>query len=116
MERVAQRGDIWWGDLGRPKGSAPGYRRPLLVIQSDAFNRSTISTVITVGMTTNMSLASAPGNVVCRPKATGLPKPSVVNVSQVATVDRKDLLGRVGQLPSDAGRRVDDGLRLVLKL
>ena len=111
-----QRGDIWWGDLGRPRGSAPGYRRPLLVVQADEFNRSAISTVVTVGMTTNMSLASAPGNVVCRPKATGLPRPSVINCSQVATVDRRDLLERVAQLPSDLMQRVDDGLRLVLKL
>ena len=111
-----QRGDVWWADLGKPRGSGPGYRRPVLIVQSDDFNRSGISTVVAVAMTTNMSLAPAPGNVFCRAKASGLPRPSVINVSQIATIDRGDLLERVGRVSDLLMRQVDDGLRSVLSL
>lgn len=111
-----QRGEVWWADLGKARGSAPGHRRPILIVQSDDFNRSSISTAVVVGLTTNMALARAPGNVVCRPRASGLPKPSVINVSQVATVDRGDLLECVGLLPEALMRQVEEGLRLILAL
>jgi len=109
-----ERGEVWWANLGRPRASEPGYRRPVVIVQSNEFNRSSLSTVIVVGITTNLSLARAPGNFVCRPRASGLPQPSVVNVSQVATVDRKQLLERVGRLPEAIMHNVDEGLRLVL--
>ena len=111
-----ERGEIWWADLGRPRGSEPGRRRPVLVVQSDDFNRSRIATVIVVATTTNMALAFAPGNVVCRPRTTGLRQPSVINVSQVTTVDRKHLTERIGRVSEPMMQQVDDGLRLVLAL
>ena len=86
-----RRGEIWWGHLGKPFGSEPGFRRPVLVLQADEFNRSAIQTVIVVPLTSNLDRAGAPGNVVCRPRETGLSKPSVANVSQIATVDKRRL-------------------------
>ena len=111
-----ERGEIWWAGLGPTGGSEPGHRRPVLVVQSDDFNRSGIATTIVVAITTNMALAFAPGNVVCRPKNTGLPRASVINVSQMATVDRKQLTERVGRVPETSMHQVDEGLRLVLTL
>ncbi len=115
MEAV-RRGEIWWADLGRPRGSAPGLRRPVLVVQSDDFNRSRIRTVVVAALTTNMALAAAPGNVTCRARATGLPHPSVVDVSQIAAVDRSALIERSGALTPGLMAQVDDGLKLVLGL
>lgn len=111
-----ERGEVWWANLGRPRGSEPGFRRPVVVVQSDDFTRSAIATVVVVGVTTNLDLARAPGNVPCRPRATGLPRPSVINVSQIATVDRRQLLERVGRLPAALLEQVDQGLRAVLSL
>ena len=111
-----ERGEIWWAGLARPRRSEPDHRRPVLVVQSDDFNRSSIATAVVVAITTNMSLAFAPGNVVCRPKSTGLPRPSVINVSQVATVDRQALTERIGRVSEPMMQQVDDGLRLVLAL
>lgn len=113
---VARRGEIWWAALGRPGGSEPGYRRPVVILQIDDFNMSPIQTVVVVTITSNSRLAQAPGNVLCRTRDTGLTKPSVVNVSQVATIDKSRLLERVGQLPSRLLAEVEDGLRLVLGL
>ena len=113
---VVERGQVWWADLGEPTGSAPGFRRPVVVVQSDAFNRSRIHTVVGVVLTGNLRLRDAPGNVLIPAKAAGLPKDSVANVSQVVTLDREylgDLAGRLeGQLLVD----IDNGLRLVLGL
>jgi mRNA interferase MazF len=111
-----QRGEIWWASLGRPRGSEPGLRRPVFVVQSDDFNRSAIGTVVVAAVTSNMALARAPGNVPCRPKASGLPRPSVINVSQLASVTRSTLTERVGRVPDSVIREVEDGLRLVLSL
>ena len=111
-----QRGEIWWASLGRPRGSEPGLRRPVLVVQSDNFNRSAIGTVVVAAITSNMALALAPGNVACRPKASGLPRPSVINVSQLATVTRSTLTERVGGVPASVMLQVEEGLRLVLSL
>jgi mRNA interferase MazF len=111
-----RRGEIWWGHLGKPFGSEPGLRRPVLVLQGEEFNRSAIQTVVVVPLTSNLDRALAPGNVVCRPRETGLPKRSVANVSQIATVDKRRLSERAGTLPGRALQQVEDGVRLVLGL
>ena len=113
---VIERGEVWWADLGEPDGSEPGYRRPVVIVQSDAFNRSRIRTVIAVVLMTNLRLVEAPGNVLLPAKATGLPKDSVANVSQVITVDRDFLLERAGRIRGQLLQDVDKGLRLVLAL
>jgi mRNA interferase MazF len=91
-------------------------RRPVLVVQAEAFNQSRISTVVVASLTTNLALAAAPGNVTCRPRGTGLRQPSVINVSQLSTLDRKFLLERIGALPARTMGEVEEGLRLVLGL
>ena len=111
-----RRGEIWWAHLGKPFGSEPGFRRPVLVLQADEFNRSAIQTVVVVALTSNLDRAGAPGNVACRPRETGLSKPSVANVSQIATVDKRRLSERAGALPANALQQVEDGVRLVLGL
>lgn len=111
-----RRGEIWWASLPVPRGSEPGYRRPLLVIQSDDFNRSRIQTVVAVVITSNLRLAEAPGNVILSARDSGLPKRSVVNVSQLITVDRSYLTEKVGRLPADKIREIEVGIRLVLAL
>lgn len=113
---VIRRGEIWWASLGEPRGSAPGYRQPVLVIQSDAFNRSSIGTVAVAAITSNLHLGDAPGNVRLTARQSKLPKASVVNVSQVLTVDRRFLSERVGRLPGELLAEVDAGLRLALSL
>jgi mRNA interferase MazF len=111
-----RRGEIWWAALGRPEGSEPGYRRPVLILQTDEFNESPIQTVVAVTITSTLRLAQAPGNVSCRPRDSGLAKPSVINVSQVATIDKKRLQERVGVLPGRILTEVEAGVRLVLGL
>lgn len=111
-----ERGEIWWADLPEPRRSEPGYRRPVLVVQSDAFNRSRIGTVIVAVVTSNLSLANAPGNVLVKAAQSGLARDSVVNVSQVLTLDREYLTEAAGRLPDRLLRRVDAGLRLSLEL
>ena len=113
---VARRGEIWWAELGEPSGSAPGLRRPVLILQADAFNLSRIQTVVAASLTSNLKLAAAPGNVLCRRKETGLPKDSVVNISQLVTLDKEELVERAGSLPPRLLREVEAGLRLVLEL
>ena len=111
-----QRGEIWWAALPAPIGSEPGYRRPMLIIQSDIFTRSAIKTVLCTAITSNLHLAAAPGNVRIAARTSGLPKPSVVNVSQVTTIDRSFLKARIKTLDADTMRQIDEGLRLVLSL
>lgn len=113
---MIERGDVWWAELDEPRGSEPGFRRPLVVVQSDAFNRSRIQTVVCVVLSSNLRLAAAPGNVVLAKRESGLPKDSVANVSQIVTVDRDVLTERVGKLPALVRERIDRGLRLVLGL
>ena len=113
---VIARGEVWWADLPAPRGSAPGYRHPVLVLQSDRFNRSAIGTIVAVVITSNLRLADAPGNVRLRKKDSGLPRDSVANVSQIATLDRSDLVKRVGRLGARLLASVDNGLGLVLDL
>jgi mRNA interferase MazF len=111
-----QRGEIWWADLPEPRRSEPGYRRPVLIVQADAFNRSRIQTVIIAVVTGNVGLADSPGNVVLPAGSVGLPRESVVNVSQLMTLDRTFLSEQVGLLPARLQRLVDAGLRGVLQL
>jgi mRNA interferase MazF len=110
------RGEIWWADLPEPRGSEPGYRRPVLIVQSDAFNRSQIRTVIAVVITSNLRLADAPGNVLLPARVSGLSRDSVVNISQVLTLDRSFLTESTGKLTTDMLAEVEAGLRLVLQL
>lgn len=111
---MVAHGDLWWVNFGEPTGSGPGYRRPAVVVSSDRFNRSRLATVIVAAVTSNVALAAAPGNV--RLAAGTLPKPSVVNVTQLLTLDRGLLDGRIGRLqPADLGA-LASGLRLVLAL
>jgi mRNA interferase MazF len=110
------RGEIWWADLPDPAGSGPGYRRPVLVVQHDAFNRSRLGTVTVVAITSNVRLLDAPGNVLVSARASGLARDSVVNVTQVVTLDREVLTERVHALSPSLQRQVDDGLRLALGL
>jgi len=114
--KEATRGDIWWADLPDPRGSEPGFRRPVMVVQANSFNRSAIQTVLVAVITGNLSLAEAPGNVLLPARVSGLPKDSVVNVSQLYTLDRSFLTDEVGRLPSRLLADVDAGLRLVLDL
>jgi mRNA interferase MazF len=113
---VIQRGEIWWASLPEPVGSGPGFRRPVLVVQSDDFNRSRIATVIVLVVTSNVKLTQAPGNVLLPRQATGLPQESVANVSQIVTVDKGLLTERIGVLPARLLKQVEEGLRLVLVL
>ena len=111
-----RRGEVWWADLPEPVGSEPGFRRPVLIVQADEFNRSRIRTVLAVAITSNTALAGAPGNVPLSSRSVGLGRESVVNVSQVVTLDKSFLAERVGRLSEAKLREVDDGLRLVLAL
>ena len=113
---VIERGQIWWADLGEPSGSEPGLRRPVLVVQSDAFNRSRLRTVVAVVLTSNLRLVEAPGNVLVPAKTSGLPRDSVVNVSQIITVDRDFLSQPAGRIRGQLLKDVENGLRLVLAL
>lgn len=113
---VIERGEVWWADLDEPRGSAPGYRRPVLIVQADPFNRSRLQTTIAVVLTSNLRLVEAPGNVLVPQKASGLPKDSVANVSQVVTLDRDFLSERAGRLSPQLMAAVDAGLKLVLAL
>lgn len=113
---VIQRGEIWWASLDEPSGSEPGFRRPLVVVQSNDFNRSRINTVLAVVITSNTRLAQAPGNVLLPAKSTGLDRDSVANVSQLITVDKASLTEKIGKLTTSQMQSVDDGLRLVLSL
>jgi mRNA interferase MazF len=108
------QGEIWWADLGEPAGSAPGFRRPVLVVQGDALNRSRIATVVCVPLTSNLRWANAPGNVALSEKDTGLPKESVANVSQVITLDKRALCDQVGKIPAAKLDLVFTGIDIVL--
>lgn len=111
-----RRGEIWWASLPEPTGSGPGLRRPVLVAQANSFNESRIQTVIVAILTSNLNLAAAPGNVALTPRQSGLPRPSVVNVSQIMTLDRTLLTECVGRLSAVKLAEVDTGLRLALAL
>lgn len=116
VTRSASRGEVWWAELAEPVASEPGYRRPVLVVSSDDFNRSRIRTVIAAILTTNPRLAEAPGNVLVATEETGLPRDSVVNGSQIVTLDKSFLAERVGRVGARAMLAVENGLRTALAL
>jgi mRNA interferase MazF len=110
------RGEVWWAALGAPRGSEPAFRRPVLVVQSDVYNRSKIGTVMVAALTSNVRRGEAPGNVRLSKGTANLPRTSIVNVAHVMTVNREDLVERLGILTLDKMRQVDAGLRLALDL
>ncbi|HEY6957704.1 MAG TPA: type II toxin-antitoxin system PemK/MazF family toxin [Candidatus Limnocylindria bacterium] len=111
---VVAQGDICWAELPPPRGSAPGFRRPVVVVQADAFNESAIGTVVCVAITSNLRWADAPGNVLLRAASSGLDRDSVANVSQIVTVDRTALTRRVGHLSPRLLSLVLSGIDIVL--
>lgn len=111
-----KRGEVWWASLPTPTGSGPGLRRPVLVVQANPFNESRLATAIVAVITSNLSRAEAPGNVRVARADSGLPRPSVVNVSQLFTIDRAVLTRRVRALPAPVMQSVDEGLKLILSL
>jgi mRNA interferase MazF len=113
---VVERGEIWWANLPEPTGSGPGYRRPVVIVQSNAFNQSRIATVIGAIITSNLRMKDAPGNIHLSRGTAGLSRESVVNISQLITFDKGFATGRVGRLPPDKQSELDAGLRLVLAL
>ena len=113
---VVQRGEIWWADLGEPQGSDPGFRHPVLILQADSFNRSRLRTVVGLIVSSNVGLLDAPGNVLLRAGTVGLPRDSVVNVTQFVTVDRDYLEEKVGKAAPKILAKVEAGVRLVLEI
>jgi mRNA interferase MazF len=113
---VIQRGEIWWAELAVPSGSEPGYRRPVVVMQSDDFNRSAISTVIVVAVTSSLRLAEAPGNVLLSKRFSRLSKDSVAVASQVVTIDKSALTERVSKLSDAVVQEIEEGIRLALAI
>ena len=111
-----RRGEIWWATLPTPDGSGPGLRRPVVIVQSNPFNESNIATVVVAVVTSNLGLAQARGNVRLSRSHSGLPKSSVINVSQLFTVDKRRLTELVAMLAPQVMSRVDEGVRLVLGL
>jgi mRNA interferase MazF len=111
---VISQGEIWWADLRPPKGSEAGFRRPVVVVQGDALNRSRIATVVCVPLTSNLKWADAPGNVLLAVRSTSLPKDSVANVSQIVALDRSFLTERVGKLSAAKLELVLSGIDVVL--
>lgn len=109
-----KRGEIWWAELDEPQVSEPGYMRPVVIVQDDAFNRSRINTVIAVVITSNLKLAAAPGNVPLPTTESGLAKDSVVNVSQIITLDKSCLTERAGSVARKTLLGIERGLLLVL--
>ena len=110
------RGELWWADFGEPRASEPGFRRPVVIVQSDDFNRSALRTVLVAVVTSTEQLAFSPGNVRLSKRATGLAKASIVNITQVYPLERGFLVERICRLSPDTMKQIDDGLRLVLTL
>lgn len=111
---VISQGEVWWADLPDPAGSGPGFRRPVVVVQGDALNRSRIATIVCVPLTSNLKWAGAPGNVSLSARLTGLPKDSVANVSQIVTLDKDLLTERVGKLPRAKLELILSGIDVVM--
>jgi mRNA interferase MazF len=111
---VIGQGDVWWADLPEPKGSGPGFRRPVVVVQGDALNRSRVATVVCVPLTSNLRWSEAPGNVLLTSRMTGLPKDSVANVSQIVTLDKSLLTERAGRLARAKAELILSGIDIVL--
>ena len=112
---VIRQGEVFWIDLGEPRGSAPGYRHPHVVVQNNLFNQSRINTAVVCAITSNLARAAAPGNVLLRKGEAGLPRPSVVNVSQLFTVDKSELTERIGTLSGKRALEIIEGMKLVIE-
>jgi mRNA interferase MazF len=112
---LIRQGDVFWVDLGEPSGTGPGFLHPHVVIQNDVFNRSRLSTVAVCTVTSNLKRAQVPGNVLLDAGEANLPKPSVVVVSQLFTVDKDELVERIGTLSPERLRHVLDGIYLLLE-
>ncbi len=112
-----KKGDVWWADLDEPRGSEPGYRRPVVIIQSDDFNKSNISTILAAVISSNLTLAKAPGNIKLGiNKSIGLKKESVINISQVITLDKSYLIEKAGKLNTTKNQELAEGLKLILDI
>ncbi len=109
-----RQGEVWWADLADPVGSAPGFRRPVVVVQSNPFNDCGLRTVVCVIVTSTLRHADAPGNVLLDPETTGLAKPSVANITQIVTLDRSQLTEQVRQLPATTTQQILLGIRLLI--
>ncbi len=112
---VIKQGDIFWIDLDQPSGSGPGYSHPFVVVQNNIFNKSQIGTVIVCAITSNLKRAKSPGNILLFPGESNLTKQSVINISQVYTVDKKDLSEKIGTLSPQRVREMLEGIDLILK-
>lgn len=112
---VISQGEIYWLDLDEPRGSEPGYRHPFVVIQNDAFNKSQIGTAVVCALTSNVKLAAAPGNVLLKKGEANLNKASVVNISQVLTVNKSDLIDKIGQLSKKRTEEIVEGFQFLIK-
>jgi len=112
---VIKQGDVFWIEFDEPKGSEPGYRHPHVVVQNDIFNQSNINTVVLCPLTSNLKRSSSPGNVLLRKGEANLPKSSVVNVSQVITVNKSDLIEKIGHLSKERISKIIEGLKLLLE-
>lgn len=110
-----RQGDIFWIDLGSPSGSEPGYRHPHVVIQNNIFNISRINTVVVCAITSNLKRANAPGNILLKKGEAGLTKDSIVNISQVITVDKSDLVEKIGSLSLSRIKQIVDGIKLLIE-
>ena len=111
---VINQGDIFWVDLGEPSGSEPAYRHPHLVVQNNVFNRSRIDTVVVCSLTSNIQRAESPGNVLLEKGEANLPKPSVVNITQIFTVNKRDLMEKIGSLSCNRTAQVLQGIELLI--
>jgi mRNA interferase MazF len=112
---VIQQGDVFWVDLGAPSGSGPGFRHPYVVVQNDMYNRSRLNTVVVCSLTSNPKRAEGPGNVLLEAGEGNLPKRSVVNITQIYTVDKDELIEKIGTLSPDRVQQILDGIYLLLE-
>ena len=110
------RGEIWWADLSDPIKSEPGYKRPVVIIQADTFNLSKINTIIVAVITSNIKLVEAPGNILLTSKSTGLSKDSVLNISQIITIDKSILIEKIGDLSNKQLSKLNDSLKIVFDI
>jgi len=110
---VVKQGDIYWVELAEPKGSEPGYRHPHIVVQNNLFNASRINTIVVCSLTSNLSRSKAPGNVLLNKGEANLPKKSVVNISQIFTVNKSDLVEKIGRVSEKRMKEILDGIKLL---
>lgn len=113
---IINRGDIWWADLGMPENSEPGFKRPIVVIQDNSYNESLLSTVVVCSITSNLRLAEIPGNILLTGDVSGLTKDSVINITQISTIDKSWLVEKVGYLDSESSLELSESLKLVLSI